>query len=497
MILIINKLFFRFTGLFFISSVSILQIQSSQLEKEKYDSLINNSSDTLHLSIIVAGDVMQHDSQINSAFDSISKKYNYDSCFSFVAPILKKYDIAVANLEVTLAGKPYKGYPQFSAPDELAFTLKKNGFNCLLTANNHSCDKGKQGIIRTISLLDSIGIPHLGTYTDSLSREKTFPLIVYKNGFKLGFLNYTYGTNGIPAPKPTIVNLIDTTIIKNDIEKATDSIVDLIIVFMHWGIEYQRMPNKLQKELANFCLLNGADFVIGSHPHVLQAMQKIIHPADSTKQAIIAYSLGNYVSNQRKRYTDGGAMIGIHLSKIISSDSISKIKIDSAGYYLTYVHKIENNHKQNFYIIPTSKYENDTILFKDTSDIDKLKLFTTDSRQLYNKNNININEFVYDTLSNAFSLKIIIKKDSIQKDSLMSFKKDTIYKIQFFVSSNFFDTQKLDKKWQEMITKDTVKDSLTRYMLGEFTSYNKANEFLIDVKYEFPDAFIVSFFRRK
>ncbi|NOZ48202.1 MAG: CapA family protein [Chlorobi bacterium] len=496
-------MFSKIVNLTLIGLLVFFQAQSNSLGKEPLDSVKKDFSDTLHLSILVAGDIMQHDSQINSAFNSATKKHNYDSCFSYVSPILKSYDVAVANLEVTLAGKPFKGYPQFSAPDELAYALKNAGFNCLLTANNHACDRRKQGINRTIKILDSLKIPHLGTYADSLSRAKTYPLIINKNGFKLSFLNYTYSTNGIPVPKPAIVNLIDTSLIKTDLKKATDSLSDLVIVFMHWGAEYQRLPNKFQKKLANFCLMNGADFVIGSHPHVIQPMQKLQHPADSSEQTIIVYSLGNYVSNQRKRYTDGGAMIGIHLSKIMTTDTTSKVTIDSAGYYLTYVHKIKSYNKQHFYIIPVSEYENDTVLFKLKADKRELKQFSADSRLHYSKHNIGIDEFVYDTISNSFLFKRPVVKEQLdtvvhkvkiatQKDTLLSFKIDTIYKIQFFVSSRTFDKNILPKEWQNLVTTETVKDSLTRYMIGKFASYDSAGTKLNEVKQEFPDAFIIN-----
>src|SRR5690606_23422672 len=244
------------------------------------------AQDTTRLSLLFAGDVMGHDSQIASAYDPVKKTYDYASCFQFVKPYVDSADLAIANLEVTLAGPPYKGYPQFSSPDQLAMTLKDIGFDALVTANNHSVDRGRKGIERTIHILDSLGIPHTGTFRDSASKAASTPLILEKNGFRLALLNYTYGTNGIAVPKPNIVNPLDTALIRADLIAAKAAAPDVIIVFTHWGEEYASMPNKKQKDLAEFCFNHGAQLVIGAHPHVVQPMEW-----RKEKNQFVAYSL--------------------------------------------------------------------------------------------------------------------------------------------------------------------------------------------------------------
>ncbi|NTW26617.1 MAG: CapA family protein, partial [Lentimicrobium sp.] len=117
-----------------------------------------NAPDSTSVTLLFAGDIMQHGPQIEAAWDVTDSAYDYDPCFSYVKPIITAYDIAIANLEVTLAGKPFTGYPQFSAPDELAVAARNAGFDVLATANNHSCDRGKAGVIRTTRVLDSLGI---------------------------------------------------------------------------------------------------------------------------------------------------------------------------------------------------------------------------------------------------------------------------------------------------------------------------------------------------
>ena len=308
--------------------------------------------DTSYVKLLFAGDVMGHDSQIIAAYNDSTKSYSYDNCFSFVAPFIQQADYAVANLEVTLAGPPYKGYPQFSSPKARASALKNAGFDLLLTANNHSVDRGKKGIETTVKTLDSLNIAHVGTYVDSVSRDTLYPYLTEINGVKFTFLNCTYGTNGIAVPPPAIVNLIDTVQIKADLEKAKSFNPDCIIMTIHWGIEYERNENKTQQNLARFILENGADAVIGSHPHVVQPVKKYYKNSDSLNFNIIAYSLGNYISNQRKRYTDGGIMFELNLQKVNGNTSIV-----SYNYLPVWVYKpAKADGSKDFAIVPGNAY---------------------------------------------------------------------------------------------------------------------------------------------
>ena len=167
------------------------------------------------LKMIFVGDIMGHGPQIESAAIETNKLYDYSPCFQYIAPLLAQADLAIGNLELTLPGKPpYTGYPTFKSPDELPLALRAAGFDLLVTANNHSNDGGLIGLQNTIKTIEKNGFYQTGTFIDSAHREALYPLIVYKGNFKLAFLNYTYGTNGIPTPKPAVVNLIDEKAIK-------------------------------------------------------------------------------------------------------------------------------------------------------------------------------------------------------------------------------------------------------------------------------------------
>ena len=171
------------------------------------------SSTAQEMSLLFLGDIMGHGPQIKSAWNDSLKKYDYNKVFEPVEEIISSVDFAVANLEVTLAGPPFDGYPQFSSPDELAEACKNNGIDVLVTANNHSCDRGSMGILRTNRVLDSLEILHTGTFSNQQNRDSLNLLVLEKENIRIGLLNYTYGTNGIPFHAPTYVNLLDSSLI--------------------------------------------------------------------------------------------------------------------------------------------------------------------------------------------------------------------------------------------------------------------------------------------
>ncbi|MFO7656394.1 MAG: CapA family protein [Bacteroidales bacterium] len=340
--------------------------------------IVAQFSDTSFLKIAFAGDIMGHDGQITGAFVDSTGEYDYEPTFRYVKPYLKSVDIAIANLEVTLAGPPYKGYPQFSSPDNLALEANKAGFNVLVTANNHSLDRGTKGFARTIEVLDSLKIIYTGTFKNEDARNSDYPLLIEKNNMLLAILNYTYGTNGITIAPPSIVNRIDTAMIRADLEKARLANPDFIFVTIHWGTEYERNENREQQRLAEFMIRKGADAVIGSHPHVVQPV-KLYFPdkSDSAKFNIIVYSLGNFVSNQRAQYKDGGIIFEVNLMKTNGYTSVA-----GYNYMPVWVYRQDKNQKSTFFILPADLYNGNIDFFK-FSDHDRYKIsqFYNDTRQ--------------------------------------------------------------------------------------------------------------------
>ncbi len=329
-----------------------------------------SGQDPARLKLVFAGDIMGHDSQIASALQmGNSTTYDYHSCFMHIEPYIKNADIAIGNLEVTLAGPPYKGYPAFSSPDQLAQQLRHSGFDILVNANNHAIDRRKSGLERTLDVLDTLGLVQSGVFRDPADRARRYPLIVEKNGIRLALLNYTYGTNGIRVTPPNIVNYIDTLQVRKDLQKAATAEPDFIIALMHWGLEYQRTENSAQQELAEFLFDNGTDAIIGSHPHVVQPIRMM------EGNRLVAYSMGNMISNQRKRYTDGGILVEMTLEK---SDST---RLVDYGYLPVWVHKAATPRGTAFSLVPAAT---DSIHYESMGitpgDAKKMKLFLEDTR---------------------------------------------------------------------------------------------------------------------
>jgi len=325
-------------------------------------------TDTLHL--IFAGDIMGHSPQIASAERVKNKEYNYNPCFEYVKPFLERADLAIGNLELTLPGKPpYTGYPMFRSPDAIATALKSAGFDILVTANNHANDSRGLGVHNTVQTVRDLGFLQTGTFKDQRDRDANYPLMVYKKGFKLALLNYTFSTNGIPTEAPTIVNLIDTVQIKADLQEARARKPHFIIVFMHWGVEYQLQENAEQRSLARMLIRNGADLVIGAHPHVVQPVKtETVKMQDgSQKQVIVAYSLGNFISNQKQPNTEGGILFQVDLLK---NKGAARTWVGKNGFMpvFRYIHRPETG-KSTYLAIPVAKAEREPAWVKDMSPV--------------------------------------------------------------------------------------------------------------------------------
>lgn len=325
-------------------------ISTSNLEDDKTENdTLNVKKENVQditFNMAVIGDIMCHNTQYTDAYNSSSGAYDFSYVFENIKTYIKTADIAIGNLETTFAGKNvgYSSYPTFNTPEALADNLKSLGIDVLSTANNHSLDKGYKGIESTIDYLDEADISHTGTFKSE--EDQNTILIKNVKDVKIAFLSYTYGTNGIPVPsgKNYCINLIDKDLIKKQLELAKKENPDLICVNMHWGVEYQTVQNKEQENLADFLFKNGVDIILGSHPHVLQPMEKRTITLDdgSTKDGFVIYSLGNFISGQVKQNTKNSVILDI---KITKNGQTGKISIDSVKYTPIYMYKSNSKSK--------------------------------------------------------------------------------------------------------------------------------------------------------
>ena len=299
------------------------------------------------VNLTFVGDAMQHAPQITAA-QQADGTYDYSPCFQHLIDDITWADLAVVNLECPLGGKPYTGYPCFSAPDSYAQTLRDVGFDLFLTANNHCLDRRDKGLVRTCHVLDSLGIPHIGTYPNQQERNQRIPYIVNVKGIRIAFLDYTYGTNGIPIQGNVVVDFIDQQVIADDIALARERGAHAICVNLHWGIEYQLKPVATQRTLADWLVSQGVDLIIGGHPHVVEPME-VRYSKEYDKNVLLVYSLGNFISNQSDIDTRGGAMVKVSL-RMENGHAV----IDNPRYKLFFVQKPVSR-GENYVLIPEAR----------------------------------------------------------------------------------------------------------------------------------------------
>ena len=340
--------------------IHIANKEKNNLASKEKEQII--PEDTI-VSIVGIGDTLCHSQNFKDAYNQETDTYDFSPMFKNVNKYFENATIAVGNLETTLAGKErgFSGYPCFNSPDELAFDLKEMGIDILTTANNHSLDTGYKGLEATLNTLDRYEVLHTGT-ARSVEEQNTI-LFQDLKGIKTAFLNFTYGTNGIPLPtgKEYCVNLIDKDFMKKKLEQAKEEGAELICVSMHWGDEYRIKPTNEQKDLAEFLIKNGADVILGNHSHVPEPMEmKTVTLEDgSKKEGFVIYSMGNFFSAQTQEYTRDTLIVDVEIRK---DGKTGKISIDKANYTPVYVYDNGLDAKDRYELLDIEKiiqdYEN-------------------------------------------------------------------------------------------------------------------------------------------
>lgn len=276
------------------------------------------------VSLLFIGDVMSHSPQVTASLKSGGDRtdpadFDYSACFRHLKDRFEAADFVVANMEFPCGVAPYTGFPQFSAPRSLAEEALRAGVDLFLTANNHICDKGRAGMDSTYTIYTRLGVPFTGMYRSEGEEYFRNPLILDIKGFRVAFINFTYGTNGLPVPEHWHVNLLDSSRVKAAVTRARERRADLVVALPHWGLEYHLEPSAEQVAWAQMLFRWGVDAVIGSHPHVVQ-------PARFDPPHALAYSLGNFMSNQSDTYTQ----IGMLYELVLVRENRGKARIAAA-----------------------------------------------------------------------------------------------------------------------------------------------------------------------
>jgi poly-gamma-glutamate capsule biosynthesis protein CapA/YwtB (metallophosphatase superfamily) len=298
------------------------------------------------ITLTAAGDCLMHNSQIRSGLQP-DGSFCFDNFFVDVKDLINEGDYSSTDFEAAMAGPEtgYTGYPMFNSPDAMASTFKEAGFDLVVTVNNHSLDRGYKGAIRTLDVLQKAGLDTVGTYRNE-EEARSF-LIKNIKGVKVGYLAYSYGTNGIPVPSehPEFINLLDRDKIMADI-KALRPQVDVLILVLHWGQEYQLRPTGEQVIMAHEFLNVGADIILGSHPHVIQTMEIV---KVGNKDKFVIYSMGNFIGAQNGRERNSGIVLKMKITKDFTS---GETLLDEVSYTPTYSHPYYDQGKLKYRVIP-------------------------------------------------------------------------------------------------------------------------------------------------
>ena len=316
------------------------------------------------------GDLLLHDKVIKSCYDPETGTYNYESIFSFLTPYVTTLDYAVANLEVTLGGEElgYKGYPCFNSPDAIVDAAKVAGFDMLLTANNHSFDTGTKGFFRTQQILADRGLDYIGTRDAVEKKNYTVKDI---NGIKVGMICYTYNTGydasgkvslngtGLTAEASSLINSFNYGNLEAFYEKLSGEVAamrsegaEAVMLYIHWGDEYQLQPNSTQKKMAQTLCDMSIDVIVGNHPHVAQPVELLTSTKDDSKKTLCLYSTGNAVSNIRvgpsyPNESEDGMLFSVTFAKY----SDGTVIVESADILPTWVNRYVDNGKTEFKIL--------------------------------------------------------------------------------------------------------------------------------------------------
>ena len=302
--------------------------------------------DKSQVKILAMGDMIFHQPIVKNYRSNDS--YDFTPIFNNISSDINEADLAIANFEGSVnSNRKLSGFPLFNFPKETIYSLKNSGFDLLSTANNHALDTGLDGIAETISHINESGMKNFGT----LKEDGDKGIIVEKNGIKIGLISFTDTLNGMDSlmrGKEYSVNTFSQDV-KGDIEKLKEK-SDIVIVYPHWGNEYQLVPNERQIFLKEMLQEAGADIILGSHPHVLQKYEV---EDKNNKKYFTIYSMGNALSNQRvenlkKSGVDTGALIKL----VIEKDNVSgETKLKSYGVYPTYVNRYRANGKLNYDLV--------------------------------------------------------------------------------------------------------------------------------------------------
>ncbi len=314
------------------------------------------------ITLAAVGDLLIHDRVYNEA--KTEDGYDFMPMIESMKPYIEEATVSFANQETMIGGEEIglSSYPSFNSPKEVGDAVQEMGFDIVSIANNHTLDRGEEAILSAIDHWNTLDIPYVGAY-ESAEDAQEIRVIETEEGISLAFVAYTYGTNGIPVPagKDHLVNLIDRGKIAADIAEAK-KLADVVVTSLHFGEEYEIMPNDAQKDLVQFVTNEGADIILGHHPHVLQPVDRV--EGKDGHVAFVVYSLGNFFSGQRDFEKQTGGMLQLQITK---EPHTGNIQVHSPSFLMTYV-TAEDWMMYPFFELTDEQLENHADLYEEKKE---------------------------------------------------------------------------------------------------------------------------------
>ena len=262
------------------------------------------------LTILGAGDELLHPqvwAQARKDAKAAGRSgFDFDPIFAGVKPEISGASLAICHLETPLAAPagPFAGYPRFSVPPQIAGTLHDIGYDTCSTASNHTLDQGTAGIKRTLDALDAAGVKHTGSYRTKAESIASDIIEVPPTGggapVKVAQLSFTFGFNGLrrPSGEAWVANVTDPSAILHAARRAKQDGAEIVVLSIHWGVEYSHTPNAAQKALAKQLLASpDIDLILGCHEHVVQPIERI-------DDKWVVYGMGNQLARHADPIND-------------------------------------------------------------------------------------------------------------------------------------------------------------------------------------------------
>ncbi|MFT5070853.1 MAG: poly-gamma-glutamate capsule biosynthesis protein CapA/YwtB (metallophosphatase superfamily) [Chitinophagales bacterium] len=484
-----------------LSIISCFYIQAQQ-------QYVNNDTSDF-LKILLVGDLTINQQILDASYIPSKDQYDFQYIFHYIRPLLNLGDIVVGNLDNSFAqSDDYLESGLKSIPDEYGIALKYAGFNLLMNANRSAVHQELDDWKANKEFLNDINITQIGSFEHEEDRYERNPTIIEKYGIKIAFLNYIEGLPYYPELSP-LVNGAKEEIIKRDLLLAKNRGADFTIVYMNWGEEYESSPNKTQVKLADLCIQEGANIVVGSNPRVVQDVNVSDHVINGyLTNRIIAYSLGDFVSTKASPINNSACILEVIVEKNKSS-GVAFTK--DVGYIPTFSGMYDNGGLAKYAIMPVSQVEKNNLSVP--ISVSERQWMSGASEQVRHKFSGELKEVEYE-LSDAiiddvaevltvtrrplneskeFTLEVnnhlllalggFLEEEERNEttSSTPIFYEGITYKVQFLslrreipIDVNYYDHLKDYETYFD--------DDYFHYVIGNFKNLKQANDFCLDVK---------------